>query len=371
MSRPTAKNQYIDQIRRLAGSGASISEIATEVGVPASNVRRWAAEESIDLMSARDKRRQDAIQMYREGSTIAEVEAATGVPASSVQRYVSQAGISRPQGNTSRRAFKKERNLERVLALHAEGKSVYEIAALLPESVSYQSVGRWISQENLTPDYGMKDHSVAKAKAERRQGAVQRLRDGEKATDIAADLGVAATTVYRWAGVAGMEFTPRGKKADPSKKRIFTCQNCGEEATRYKAARTAFKYCSSTCAEKHTRTKEHIILEDGTVLDSKWEALFIGVMSMLNINCERHKRDLGVTWGEVGHWYAPDFYLPTDELYVEVKGVPRPGDPVKWAAFREQVGPLAVLDRDGLNRLRTLDREDAIEYLYRLAEERA
>lgn len=56
--------------------------------------------------------------------------------------------------------------------------------------------------------------------------------------------------------------------------------------------------------------------------------------------------------GSSGHWYAPDFHLPSIDVYVEVKGQQDPDDAARWAAFRATGKTLAVLDHAALDRLR-------------------
>ena len=138
---------------------------------------------------------------------------------------------------------------------------------------------------------------------------------------------------------------------DPEKQVTFTCQNCGHEVTRPRSwGKGYFKYCSNTCAQRHTKTKQHIVVDDAVVLDSSWEALFWGVCAFVKLPIERYNRVHGVE-RPGGGWYAPDFWLPSLGLAVEVKGVEDDDDTDKWDAWREQYGPLVVLSRTHLAQL--------------------
>lgn len=156
-----------------------------------------------------------------------------------------------------------------------------------------------------------------------------------------------------------VKYQPK-KKADPANYVTFTCQNetCGKEVTRYKNyGNGASMFCSNACSMKHTRTKRHVVMnDDHVVLDSKWEALFWGLMGFRKILCSRYDREQGVEWSE-GHWYAPDFTIVIDglEIAVEIKGRADDDDPEKWDQFRRERGRLVVLDEESLEYLLRID----------------
>lgn len=132
---------------------------------------------------------------------------------------------------------------------------------------------------------------------------------------------------------------------NPEKWGIYTCQNdkCGKTFEQRKGYGQN-KYCSRPCADKHTKKKQHIVVEDAHVLDSKTEALFWGLCGMFKISVERYDRHNGVTWGE-GKYYAPDFKVVYKgrEIAVEIKGYSDGEDSTRWGVFRSEVGPLVVL----------------------------
>jgi hypothetical protein len=152
------------------------------------------------------------------------------------------------------------------------------------------------------------------------------------------------------------------RQPDPANHRTFQCQNCGETVSRPKSFGYA-KYCSNACAQKHTKKKKHIVVDEAVVLDSTWEALFWGLCGLHKIPVERYEREHGVLWRAAG-WYAPDFLLTDMGIAVEVKGLEDPEDAIKWRKFRE-VRQLAVLGRAELTQACKSD--DLATYLIALA----
>lgn len=143
-----------------------------------------------------------------------------------------------------------------------------------------------------------------------------------------------------------------GKKrqANPANYVTFNCRTCGKEVTRYKNYGNGSNlYCSNECASKFTHKKHHVTMKDSDVLlDSAWEAAVWGVLHVHKIAVERADRSLAVEWSP-GCYYAPDFYLPSKGLWIEVKGLPDPDDETRWAAWRVAHGPLLVLDESNVH----------------------
>lgn len=157
------------------------------------------------------------------------------------------------------------------------------------------------------------------------------------------------------------------RQGNPANHVTNTCQNCGDEFTRPKSQSGWGKYCSNQCAQKHTRVKRHVVVDDGSVLDSGWEVLFHGLCSFAKLSVERFDRQHGVAWKE-GGWYAPDFWLPELSLAVEVKGHQQSWDLEKWTAFRQQ-HRLVVLKQPELQGARLSD--DLAGFLRNLAQDQA
>jgi hypothetical protein len=142
------------------------------------------------------------------------------------------------------------------------------------------------------------------------------------------------------------------RQKDPTNHVTFNCLNCDNEVTRSRNYGNGHnKYCSNACANKHNKTKRHYGV-DGLeiVFDSGYEALFWGLCMLLKVPVERYDRRRGVEW-RPGLWYAPDFYMPTLNFAVELKGVLDDEDPERWDAFREEQGSLIVLTEDRLRKM--------------------
>lgn len=87
----------------------------------------------------------------------------------------------------------------------------------------------------------------------------------------------------------------------------------------------------------------------GQVLDSGYEAAFVGLCSVRGIPFEFFDRIEAVEWAP-GGWYGPDFVIRnSDSLYIDTKGWKEA--PAKWQAFREQRGLLAILRKEDLDEL--------------------
>lgn len=131
------------------------------------------------------------------------------------------------------------------------------------------------------------------------------------------------------------------RRPDPENYVTFECLNCEKEVTRLRG-QGHHKYCSNACAQRHTKVKKHYGISGlEIVFDSSYECLFWSLCAVLKIPIERFDRQYGVAWGE-DCWYAPDFWLPTLGLAVELKGLEDAEDAEKWAAYREQRGELKV-----------------------------
>lgn len=142
------------------------------------------------------------------------------------------------------------------------------------------------------------------------------------------------------------QFQPR-RQADPANYHTFNCLNCSKEVTRRKSFNHgSAKYCSNSCAQRHTKKKHYIVLrDDDVVLDSSYEAFFWGACLTAKIPIERFDRTYAVEWLP-GQWYAPDFWLPSQKIAIETKGMLDESDPDRWKLYRNERGSLLVLTPD-------------------------
>lgn len=161
------------------------------------------------------------------------------------------------------------------------------------------------------------------------------------------ELAEGAKTMYSYRKYCSAECRAeygQKRQPDPANYVTFTCQTCGKEVNR-RRKQGYQKFCSNECAAKHTKTKKHYMARDtDVVLDSGWEMLFYGLCMFKKVPCDRVDRSQAIEYAP-GHWYAPDFHLPSLGLYVEVKGLEDEDDPVKWASWPS----LVILDRDRLD----------------------
>jgi len=82
------------------------------------------------------------------------------------------------------------------------------------------------------------------------------------------------------------------------------------------------------------RTNQFII--DGIKLQGKWELDFYLWAKAEGLNPERPSVGFKYTWNG-DRTYFPDFYLPSLDVYVEVKGYETERDNAKWAQFPKKL----------------------------------
>lgn len=261
------------------------------------------------------------------------------------------------------RTSSKAKYIDEVKRLYInELRSLNEIRQALGPSV--QTLSRWLGEEGIElaarprdPNKGRS--SAAQAAINERVAASQRARIGagghhggrsrriERETRACANPACSATfevpvtSRQRFCGMTCAR-SISNKERWAGKRQMTTCP-CGKEFY----SPYAKKYCSNECSAKHTRTKQHIVVEDAIVLDSGFEALFWGLCSLWKLPVERADRNKAVEVGDNG-WYCPDFYLPTMNIWVEVKGYEDDDDRARYAAWAAQGEHLTVLDRNGL-----------------------
>lgn len=72
---------------------------------------------------------------------------------------------------------------------------------------------------------------------------------------------------------------------------------------------------------------------NGIMLDGKWELEVAKWFDNNHIQWVRNKTGFSYIWKEKNKIYYPDFYLPKQDLYIEVKGYQRDRDLAKWEAL--------------------------------------
>lgn len=82
------------------------------------------------------------------------------------------------------------------------------------------------------------------------------------------------------------------------------------------------------------RTKQIVL--DGIKFQGQWEVDFYLWAKESGLSPERPKESFQYEWHGI-RWYHPDFYIPSLNLYVEVKGYETERDQAKWVAFPKKL----------------------------------
>jgi hypothetical protein len=312
MPRPSTKNRYIDEVKRLyLEEKKSLGEIRALLGPSVQTLSRWLGEEGVELAA---RPRNPNVQRTPEEQD-------------EINRRISASQRARVEAGGSRGGRPKTQPTETRHCANPGCEATFDVIATSTQQFCSRSCARTIGNKELWAD---------------------------KRQNTTCPCGVKFYSPYpkKYHSAECRVLYGKKRQADPANHVTFTCQNCGKEVTRRKGL-GYHKYCSNACAQRHTKTKQHIVVDDAVVLDSTWEALFWGLCGFFKVPVERHDRSIGIAWRtEKGGWYAPDFTLPGQNIAVEVKGQQRPDDEQKWAAYREQHGQLLVVDRALLDRLR-------------------
>lgn len=111
------------------------------------------------------------------------------------------------------------------------------------------------------------------------------------------------------------------------------------------------------------RTKQ--IIYDGIKFIGQWEVDFYIWAKDNNLNPQRPKAGFPYVWNGT-RTYFPDFYLPTINLYVEVKGYETERDIAKWNSFPDT---LLIVKKQSISEIRsgqfTLDKLLKLEYNFK------
>lgn len=308
--RPSAKSRYIEDVkRRYCDEQRSLGEISRELHISVQTLSRWLTSENIDLEPR--PRNPNAGRSPEQQLLINEQVSRSRTGKGTGLRVQPQKGRCENCQTDFIIKASGQRYCSRSCARKVEGVTSSEIneARWLASSTSLCPCG------NARIPYAVR-HTTKYCSPECR-------------------------TLYR-----AKSGTPRNEANHIT----FECQNCGAAVTRPRTY-GAFKYCSTDCARRHTKTKKHFTVDGTTVLDSGYEVFFWGLCAILKIPIQRYDRDQGFQWKE-GAWYAPDFLVGIRGVQypVEIKGIQDDDDQERWRLFREQRGPLIVIQQEDLLR---------------------
>ena len=94
------------------------------------------------------------------------------------------------------------------------------------------------------------------------------------------------------------------------------------------------------------RTKQIIV--DGIKLQGGWEVIFYNYATAQGLNPERPIESFPYEWNGTRR-YFPDFYIPSLDIYVEVKGFETDRDHEKWSQFPKK---LCIIKKDEIAQIK-------------------
>lgn len=100
----------------------------------------------------------------------------------------------------------------------------------------------------------------------------------------------------------------------------------------------------------HTYINVKKVQYNGVKFDSSWEVKYAQWLDANNISWERCNKRFLYIFENVKRYYIPDFYLPTTNEYIEIKGYKIEKDCAKWAQFPSDC-KLTVLREDDLKKI--------------------
>jgi DNA invertase Pin-like site-specific DNA recombinase len=353
-------------LRRL-DAGMPPAQVALEMNVTVSTVyraRRTAGitAEHDNARVAREVRAEQAPrvrEMLAKGMSPTQVCAQMEIGYDTFRKIVGEHGIEVTKGRTGRPTLK-GRLFPEARRLHEEGKSQTEISKEI--GVPLGTLSRWFHEE------GIRIYRIDRDPHRDRSGNFGVTPEERSATAVTGGKAAAESLEERTCDYppCGRVFT-RGRTGSGRMTRdrycspehfyahrreesgattTYICEVCDKEFQWW--TRQPRKYCSQ---EHYMKANKRIPKYGfhGQVLDSGYEAAFVGLCSVRGIPFEFFDRIEAVEWAP-GGWYGPDFVIRNGEsLYIDTKGWKEA--PQKWRAFREQRGPLAILRKEDLDEL--------------------
>jgi len=106
------------------------------------------------------------------------------------------------------------------------------------------------------------------------------------------------------------------------------------------------KFPESYSSSNRGRTKQIII--DGIKFQGQWEVDFYLWAKKKGLEPERPSVGFKYTWNGI-RTYFPDFYIPSLDTYVEIKGYETERDQAKWLTFPKK---LIIIKKKEINEIR-------------------
>jgi hypothetical protein len=319
MANRSRKPQYIEEVRRMyLDEKMSLSEISAELPVSVQTLSRWLTEDGVQL---------EARPRNANAGRTAEQQAAINAKISATQQGRAEQGliVGRPSGAREER-------------ICPGCTQAFLARASSPKKCCSLHCARFVQAR------------------EKQQQVSEAWYESDASTcACGGKIPYEHRDTWKYCSVECRQTYGGKRQPNPENHVTFICLNCGSSVTRYKGYGNGhLKYCSNECAHRHTKTRKFYAVEGfDIVFESTWETLFWGLCGLLKLPVERFDRERGIEWAQ-GFWYAPDFWLPTLGIAVEVKGLEDPDDVTRWATFRERTA-LAVVQRGELDALRKTD----------------
>lgn len=342
---PIKRDTMLPRVKELHEQGLTIPQIraAMDGQVSEWSIGNWLRQEGYkptygeatwgnkpDQERAADPRQDGAVRRYVAGETIGALRKDLHVAQHTLERWMREAGVLGQGGKAKIRADRGVKALE----LFARGLGVDAIADEL--GTDYYSARLILEKEGA-------DLESRSASTPRAQGL---LKDS---LGLTCPCGERTGSKFRKYHDDACKAKYGGRReADPENWTTTTCAGCSVEFRHRKSQPR--KYHDDECARTHTKHRPATETEgyvNGVWYQRSYEAAFLSVLVVIKLGVRRYDRaaDREATYGE--RRYGPDFVVatPRGELAVEVKGQVREHNARQWAAYREQVGPLAVVDQ--------------------------
>lgn len=143
---------------------------------------------------------------------------------------------------------------------------------------------------------------------------------------------------------AEMTVETREKIRSASKAQVWTAERRNNHQIAMR--RAVLEHPEAYNSSNRGRTKQVIV--DGIKLQGQWEVDFYLWAKENGLNPQRPVTAFKYVWnGE--RWYYPDFYIPSKDLYVEVKGYETDRDRAKWDQFPHK---LSVIKAQEIHQIR-------------------
>lgn len=395
------RDEHLEAVLRLAREGRLVPEIATETGVPARTISRWLSESGVHTKARggkpptkRNRLLPRVQELHQQGLTIGQIRAALDESVSewSIGTWLRQEGYQprsdeSTRGNKSGQVRSPHPRQQEAVERYCAGETIGALRKDL--RVAQHTVERWMREAGVL-EVGGKN----KIRADRTTRALALYGQGVGVDAIAKDLGTDYYSARRILEDTGVPLGHRApdaeraqallkdtlglicpcgertgsksrqycnsahqatygqrRQADPEKWTTTTCAGCGVRFEHRKSQQR--KYHDDECARTHTKGRPASETEgyiSGVWYQRSYEAALLGILGVYKAGVRRYDRAADGEAGYDGRLYGPDFVVqtPEGELAVEVKGQVVEHNERQWAAFRDQVGPLAVVEHSRL-----------------------